>query len=1222
MPIKKNSYNNDGININKDIKSLSLSSNKSSILSSPDKSIISSSPHLKIKPFINKNKNKSLTQICQEWYQNKLNNPLNPINPYTEYTVKKNGPKYRELEKICKTVKIDDNINNNQNKYKKKTVLTQPLTAELCEKWMKDKFRNPITNYQIGVKAAIYKELAAECPALLANKKQSNVITKNDIKKPNIKKPDIIKPEIKIKVEDTNYNKDRFNEDTVYYPNIEDPDFADKLMSLKEINVHTINKYDDIMNIDDFSKKANELCKGFDKSFFQYLMGHYLSYRMPYKSILIYYSVGVGKTCTAITIAETFLISHNTYEEPKIWVIMPQAVEDGFKQQIFKRSDYKTIANQCTGDLYVKLAQITETMSDTEVDKRIKKLIKSRYHIFTYEGFATFYENNYLSKGLVASDKIIIVDEAHNIRQGNSEDVKRVYSTLTDIAKTGINNKLILLSATPMYNQPSDIFDLLELLLLNDKRTDYKIPKNIFDENNELYEDAKKFLISTSSIYISYLRGKNPFNFAFKLSPKLSNIPVLDKTIPLTESGNPIENVDNNWIDKVSDGIVISKLGEKQLKYLSDKKLVDVNIQNNFKGLQPMNIVYENNTGSKGFYTIFRRNDDINNDSYTISYNPNFKNALMPDEKHLGLYSGKILNILNIIAKTKGITIIYSKYLHSGIIPVAIALEHFGYSRYGTDNILQNPVIAPNSPKYEGIKNPKYCILTSENNNKIMGGTSISKLINIINNPNNINGEQIKVILMSPVAGEGLNIFNVREIHLLEAWYHFNRIDQIIGRGIRNCSHKNLPIEYRNVTVFMHCAIENYKKETADVHAYRISSRKLYQSFIVDDIIRSNSIDCRLFKNINYFPKSMFKLGKINISTSQNIDIDYELGDDPVYEPKCSMKPYNNDDRGFRQDTYKHLSLNTQMKLRNILLDYIHNEIYFINYLEINKFFPNINNDILMYSISLSIYPNIIIDGYIIIPHEDGLHIVKVMNDIPLKIALVKNDIDFVENKLSDTDIKLYKEFEKIKEKPLNNAIISLYSSMDTISFNFIIKKILSSPNNLSEIDNFIASCLYREGVLIASKELPQIGLTEKYIGFINIFNDDFDPLLYNNGNYKALTPKQFEILKSNRKHIVVPDMKREKLQWGLFVPIFTDKEKKNKRNAFKLFTPGEAYGKKTGIVCTSLHKPQHRQIISDLNMPDGKFTKDNYCHNIATELYKINRISLNPEWKPLITNI
>ena len=86
---------------------------------------------------------------------------------------------------------------------------------------------------------------------------------------------------------------------------------------------------------------------------------------------------------------------------------------------------------------------------------------------------------------------------------------------------------------------------------------------------------------------------------------------------------------------------------------------------------------------------------------------------------------------------------------------------------------------------------------------------------------------------------------------------------------------------------------------------------------------------------------------------------------------------------------------------------------------------------------------------------------------------------------------------------------------MDNISFDFIIKKILSSPNKLSEIDEFISKCLYREGVLIAAKEIPQLGLIDKFIGFINIFNDDFEPLLYNNGNYKALTPKQLENLVS-----------------------------------------------------------------------------------------------------------
>jgi hypothetical protein len=1155
-------------------------------------------------------KYKTLFEICTEWNKNKLINPSKPINPITDYSIKKNSAKYNEIEKLCMNVKINiDDINKDIVKIKKKTALTKPITKELCIKWMENKFKNPITNYNINENSPIYKEFDNECPSLLLN----NNINKS-IVNPNIK------PSIKI-IDNKNDNDDDKeideeieDEDKVYYPAIEDPNFRDKLMALKEINMHRISKYDDINSIQDFEKKANELCKGFDKSFFQYLMGHYLSYRMPYKSMLIYYSVGVGKTCTAITIAETFLISHNSYDEPKIWVIMPQAVEEGFKQQIFKKMDYKYIANQCTGDLYAKLGNINDSLSDIEVDRRIKKIIKSRYNIFTYDGFATFYENNYTLKGKTATDKVIIVDEAHNIRQGNSDDKKRVYNTLTDIAKTGINNKLILLSATPMYNEPSDIFDLIELLLLNDKRTDIKIPANIFDHNNELHEDAKIFLKSTSSIYISYLRGKNPFNFAFKLSPKISGIPILNKIIPLTENGNPIESIDKNWVDKVSDGIVISKLGINQLKYLENKKIIDENIQNNFKGLQPMNIVYDNTIGSKGFNNFFR----INNDSYAFKYNTNYKNALMPDDKHLGLYSGKILNIINIIKKTIGITIIYSQYLDSGLIPTAIALEHLGYSRYGTNNILDEQALVPNPIKYTNISNPRYCILTSDDD--IMGGTSISKLINIINNPNNINGEQIKVILMSPVAGEGLNIFNVREIHLLEAWYHFNRIDQIIGRGIRNCSHKNLPVENRNVTVFMHCAINDYNKETADIHAYRISSRKLYQSLIVDNIIRNNSIDCSLFKDINYFPKSMFKLGDIDIKTSQNINVKYSLGDDEIYEPKCNIiQVYKEDKRGFRQDTYKHLSLNIQMKLRNVILDYIHKEDYFITYKDINLLFRDIDYNILMYAISISIYPNTIIDGYIIIPHEDGLHIVKIVNNIPLKITLVKNDIEKEEIKLDESDIKLYKEFEKIKKEPFNKAIISLYSSLDILSFDFIIKRILSSKQ-LSEIDDFIANCFYREGILISGTEITT-GNNEKYIGFINIFNDDFEPLLYNNGNYKSLTPKQLEQLKSNRKHIVIPDMKKEKLQWGLFIPTFTDKEKKNKRNIFKILTPGEAFGKKTGIVCTSLHKPQHQKIMNDLKIPIGKYTKENNCLIIANELYKLNRMTLYPSWKPMNNN-
>ena len=69
----------------------------------------------------------------------------------------------------------------------------------------------------------------------------------------------------------------------------------------------------------------------------------------------------------------------------------------------------------------------------------------------------------------ILKDKIIIIDEAHNIRNSAKLEEKRIYSAIVNAIKTGINNKLILLTATPMYNEPTDILDLLYLFLLNDK---------------------------------------------------------------------------------------------------------------------------------------------------------------------------------------------------------------------------------------------------------------------------------------------------------------------------------------------------------------------------------------------------------------------------------------------------------------------------------------------------------------------------------------------------------------------------------------------------------------------------------------------------------------------------------------------------------------------------------------------------------------------------------
>ena len=51
-----------------------------------------------------------------------------------------------------------------------------------------------------------------------------------------------------------------------------------------------------------------------------------------------------------------------------------------------------------------------------------------------------------------------------------------------------------------------------------------------------------------------------------------------------------------------------------------------------------------------------------------------------------------------------------------------------------------------------------------------------------------------------------------------------NRIEQIIGRGVRNLSHKDLLFEKRNVEIFMHGTIlGNNKEEAADLYVYRVA---------------------------------------------------------------------------------------------------------------------------------------------------------------------------------------------------------------------------------------------------------------------------------------------------------------------------------------------------------------------------------------------------------------
>ena len=67
------------------------------------------------------------------------------------------------------------------------------------------------------------------------------------------------------------------------------------------------------------------------------------------------------------------------------------------------------------------------------------------------------------------------------------------------------------------------------------------------------------------------------------------------------------------------------------------------------------------------------------------------------------------------------------------------------------------------------------------------------------------------MILGTDALAVGINLFRIREVHLLEPWFNLNKIEQIIGRATRKVSHKMLESHLRNVTVYLHCAVKEIK---------------------------------------------------------------------------------------------------------------------------------------------------------------------------------------------------------------------------------------------------------------------------------------------------------------------------------------------------------------------------------------------------------------------------
>uniref|UniRef100_A0A6C0LTY0 Helicase ATP-binding domain-containing protein n=1 Tax=viral metagenome TaxID=1070528 RepID=A0A6C0LTY0_9ZZZZ len=649
---------------------------------------------------------------------------------------------------------------------------------------------------------------------------------------------------------------------------------------------------------------------------YQEFVGKYLGPTSPYNSILLYHGLGSGKTATSINLLN---IMYNYDHNINVIILIKASLrEDPWMK-----------------DLKIWLNKEPNEINTADVTKFIRY---KTLHFVHYD--SPFADKDFLEvmKTIDTSKPTLyIIDEAHNFIRNvysniNSKVGKRaqiIYDYILRDKRENNNIKIVLISATPVINTPFElaltfnllrpgIFPISELEFTKTFITESNYPilnpskKNMFERRimglvsyyigatpdlyareelkyidlpmskyqyniyrifekleAEIQQKSKRYGKS-SQLYRTYTRQACNFVFPYvnmnvtgELRPRPGKFRLNEKIAVNFAEGKKIEKLDDTEQNILEKYIAAIKY------YLDDteKFFQNINQSDIKKGRTIQNDLED---FKKGFKTEFEN-------KFLKYYNSSLPKSNLFQE----LYncSPKMTAIIFMSYICPGKVMIYSNYVVvEGIDMLKIYFNLIGFNDYRK------------ADEYKS-----YC----EYHGRIEKNERL-KNKNVFNSSDNIKGEKCKVILLSPSATEGIQLLNILQEHILEPHWNEVRIQQVVGRGIRQCSHKELPLSDRIVKVYRYKVTKPEQIDeddtiriTTDEHIEDLAKAKdnLNQSFL--SAIKEIGVDCELFRAHNMMTQSYvcFKFPEENIM-DKNIGPAYreDIKEDVKYDSGLGAK--------------------------------------------------------------------------------------------------------------------------------------------------------------------------------------------------------------------------------------------------------------------------------------------------------------------------------------------
>jgi superfamily II DNA or RNA helicase len=519
----------------------------------------------------------------------------------------------------------------------------------------------------------------------------------------------------------------------------------------------------------------------------QAFLADYFTSKQSPPGMLVFHQIGAGKTCAAISVAEKMKKKYN------ILVVLPAALIGNFMDEL---------RSSCPGENEYITKNENETLhtlkssSDEykEIIQKTEERISKYYTVYSYHKFIELSQNNKIK----LKNTLLIIDEVQNM-VSLTGTFYRVLKNQID--KTDDSLKILILSATPMFDRPSEIGLTLNLLKPKEEfpiGSDFN--QMFLEGNGETYNliNIDKFTTMSRHL-ISYYRGAPPYTYPeqnFKtVKCKMSNFQYKSYLTALSSDGNYVKGSFRN----------ADILNLPQNFFLGPRMVSNLAFPN--KGISEL-----------GF-------SSFDNDKLLL--------------QNISKFSAKFPRMLKKIKKSEGPVFVYSNFKDLGGLRAFIKfIEYHGYKNY----------------KVFGEGPMRYSSWCGDETHQMK-----EEIKQVFNQKENEDGSRIKLMLGSPSAKEGVSFKRVRQVHILEPYWNMSRVLQIIGRAIRFCSHKDLPKKDRNVDVFLYLA--TYPgEETIDQYIWSLAKEKnkIIQQF--ETALKEVAVDCELFYNRNVYPNDEYAL--------------------------------------------------------------------------------------------------------------------------------------------------------------------------------------------------------------------------------------------------------------------------------------------------------------------------------------------------------------------------